>query len=128
MMHKDWSGMEEVPYYRSPVRFQGHSYRGWKNWLLGPHLSVPYENSQFEIMDGYEITQHRSGLLLFFEIICQIARSYSLKYKFGSDLILYGSCQIHQISLVNNQTLFSTKINFSRLVSHILSETVNGII
>ena len=56
MVHKVWSGIEEVPYYfpRSSIKFQG--YWGTKIDDLVPISVLLDDNSQFEFMGGYEMT------------------------------------------------------------------------
>ena len=52
MMLKSWSSLEEVPFFRSPVKFQGH--KGQMSLFLS-ELSVSRLSLQFEFTNGFEM-------------------------------------------------------------------------
>ena len=54
MMHKAWSGIEEVPYCfsRSYIKLQGHGYKNRRFW---PKLAVSRLYLQFEFTNGFEM-------------------------------------------------------------------------
>ena len=76
IMHKAWSGIEEVPFCfsRSPVKYQGHT--GWNVNDLAPLWTFPDDNSNFKSrMTSLTNIASRSmkGIpYCFFKVICQI--------------------------------------------------------
>ena len=80
MMHKAWSGIEEVPYCfsRSSVKFQGHTALKIVDLTeIGCFRTLtPVWIPQWLWDDAQSFKYNRRGALLFFEVIHQIARSH----------------------------------------------------